>query len=188
MKRLLDLLRSERSLVAGAFGSLSDQFGWNRAVARIVGFLFIWGGPYLLGAPVRKAWWISILLYVGLVLIARKISGVSRYRDSGAARRWSERRYRRFANRNSCRDESGAPTAAGRSAEKREPVVSSIPSPVSKTADDPKIDAEQFGDALSDLEQRLVRLDQRIQKMESTVTDRSFDWDRRLRRGSAVDL
>ena len=44
MKKLLDLLRSERSLVAGAFGSLSDQFGWNRAVARIVGFLLIWEG------------------------------------------------------------------------------------------------------------------------------------------------
>jgi hypothetical protein len=40
---------------------------------------------------------------------------------------------------------------------------------------------EQFGDALSDLEQRLGRLDQRIQQIESVVTDRSFDWDRRFR-------
>ena len=100
---------------------------------------------------------------------------------SGAARRWSERRYRQFANRNSRRDQSGAPTAADRSGEKGEPAASSIPSPASKPADDPKIEAEQFGDVLSDLEQRLVRLDQRIQKMESAVTDRSFDWDRRLR-------
>jgi hypothetical protein len=181
MKKLLDLLRSERSLVAGALGTLSDQFGWNRAVARIVGFLLLWGGPYLLGAPLRKAWWISILLYVGLVLIVRKISFASRDHDSDTDRRWSERRYRRFVNRNSSRDESGAPSAAGRSAEKREPFFSSIPSPASKIADDSKVDAEQFGDALSDLEQRLVRLDQRIQKMESAVTDRSFDWDRRLR-------
>jgi hypothetical protein len=181
MKKLLDLLRSERSLVAGAFGSLSDQFGWNRAVARIVGFLLIWTGPYLLGAPIRKAWWISILLYVGLVLIARKFSCVSGKPDLDAARRWSERHHRRFGNRNSCREERGAPTAAGQSWEKREPVISSNPFPASKRTADPGIAAEEFGDALTDLEQRLVRLDQRIQKMESAVTDRSFDWDRRLR-------
>lgn len=181
MKKLLDLLGSERPLVAGALGRLSDQFGWNRAVARIIGFLLIWGGPYLLGAPLRKAWWISILFYVGLVLFVRKISCVSRNNDSGAARRRSERRYRQFANPNSWRDQSGAPTAAGWSGEKGEPVASSIPSPASKTADNPKIEAEQFADVLSDLEQRLLRLDQRIQKMESAVTDRSFDWDRRLR-------
>jgi hypothetical protein len=182
MKKLLDLLRSERSLVAGAFGSLSDQFGWDRAVARIVGFLLVWTGPYLLGAPVRKAWWISILLYVGLVLVARKISGVSCKSDFGATRRWSERRYRRFANRNSCREERGTPIAASQSWEKREPpTISSNPFPASKRAADPGIAAEEFGDALTDLEQRLMRLDQRIQKMESAVTDRSFDWDRRLR-------
>src|SRR5580692_9219854 len=181
MKRLLDLLRSERSLVAGAFGSLSDQFGWNRAVARIIGFLLIWAGPYLLGAPVRKAWWISILLYVGLVLIARKFSCVSGRPNLDPDRRWSERRYRRFGKRNSCREERGGPTAAGQSWEKREPVISSNPSPASKRAADPGIEAEVFGDALTDLEQRLVRLDQRIQKMESAVTDGSFDWDRRLR-------
>jgi len=181
MKKLLDLLRSERSLVAGAFGSLSDQFGWNRAVARIVGFLLIWTGPYLLGAPVRKAWWISILLYVGLVLIARKISCVSRDPDLRAARRWSERRDRRFVNRNSCHEERGAPTAPGPSRQNRGPLISSNPFPTSKRAEDPGIEAEEFGDALTDLEQRLVRLDQRIQKMESAVTDRSFDWDRRLR-------
>jgi phage shock protein PspC (stress-responsive transcriptional regulator) len=177
MKKLLDLLRSERSIVAGAFASLSDQFGWNRAVARMVGFLLIWAGPYLLGAPVRKAWWISILLYVGLVLIARKISRVSREPNLGAARPWSERRYRRFANRDSCCEDRGAPTAAGQSGEKREPVVSSG----SKRAEEPATEAEEFGDDLTDLEQRLMRLDQRIQKMESTVTDRSFDWDRRFR-------
>jgi hypothetical protein len=177
VKKLLDLLRSERSIVAGAFASLSDQFGWNRAVARMVGFLIIWAGPYLLGAPVRKAWWISILLYVGLVLIARKISCVSRGPNLGAARPWSERRYRRFANRDSCGEDRGAPTAAGQSWEKREPVVSSA----SKRSEGPGTEAEEFGDALTDLEQRLMRLDQRIQKMESTVTDRSFDWDRRFR-------
>jgi hypothetical protein len=181
MRKLLDLLRSERSLVAGAFGRLSDQFGWNRAVARIVGFLLIWAGPYLLGAPVRKAWWISILLYVGLVLIARKFSCVPRGPDLDAARRWSERRYRRFGNRNSRHEERSAPAAAGQSWEKREPVISSNPFPASKRAADPGMEAEEFGDALTNLEQRLIQLDQRIQKMESTVTDRSFDWDRRLR-------
>jgi hypothetical protein len=178
MNRLIDLLKSERALVAGAFGSLSSQFGWNRAFARIVGFVLIWAGPYLLGAPVRKAWWISILLYVGLVLISRKISGVSGDPNLGATRRWSGRR---FANRNSCRQERGAPTSAGQSREKREPVVSSFPFPTSKRAEDPRIEAEDFGDTLTDLEQRLLRLDQRIQKIESAVTDRSFDWDRRLR-------
>jgi phage shock protein PspC (stress-responsive transcriptional regulator) len=180
MKKLLNLLRSERAVVAGAFGSLSDQFGWNRAVARIIGFLLIWAGPYLLGAPIRKAWWISILLYVGLALIARKISCVSRKPNLGANRRWNERRYRRFANRNSCREEGGPPIAAAQSWE-REPVVSSAPFSASKRADDPGMDTEEFGNALSDLERRLGRLDQRIQKMESAVTDRSFDWDRRLR-------
>ncbi len=181
MKKLLDLLKSERSLVAGAFGSLSDQFGWNRAVARVVGFGLIWAGPYLLGAPVRKAWWISILIYVGLVLIARKISRVSGRPDLNAAPRWSERRYRRFGKRNSCREERGAPTVADQSWEKGEPAISSNPFPASKRAADSGIEAEEFGDALTDLEQRLGRLDRRIQKMESVVTDRSFDWDRRLR-------
>lgn len=42
MKKLLNLLRSERSLIGGAFGSLSDMFGWDRAVARIIGFLILW--------------------------------------------------------------------------------------------------------------------------------------------------
>jgi hypothetical protein len=181
MKKLLDLLRSERSLAGGAFGSLADHFGWNRAVTRIVGFLLIWAGPYLLGAPLRKAWWISILLYVGLVLIARKISGLSCPPNLGATRRWSERRYRRFTDRNSCDEERGAATAAGQSWGNREPAVSSNHHPASKKAEDPGIEEEQFGDALTVLEQRLLRLDQRIQKMESAVTDRSFDWDRRLR-------
>jgi hypothetical protein len=118
MKKLLDLLRSERSLVAGAFGTLSDQLGWNRAGTRIVGFLLIWAGPYLLGAPVRKAWWISILLYIGLVLIARKISCASREPNLHGDRGWSERRYRRFANRNSCREEGKPPIVTGQPWEK----------------------------------------------------------------------
>jgi hypothetical protein len=179
MKKLLDLLRSERSLVGGAFGTLSDHFGWNRALARVVGFVIIWAGPYLFGAPFRKAWWISILLYVGLVLVVRKFSCQA---DLGAARQWSERRYRRFADRNSCREERGAAKAPAQSWAKEEPAIFSQPLPASKRAADPGIGPEEFGDALTDLEQRLVHLDQRIQKMESAVTDRSFDWDRRLRR------
>lgn len=51
----------------------------------------------------------------------------------------------------------------------------------SRTGTDSDLVGEQFGDTLSDLEQRLVRLDRRIQQIESVVTDRSFDWDRRLR-------
>jgi hypothetical protein len=181
MKRLLDLLGSERPLIGGAFGSLSNWFGWDRAAARIVGFFLIWGVPYSLGAPTRNAWWISILIYVGLVMIVRKKICASRHRDSDAARRWSERREARSANQNSCRRESGAPAPNARSEGKSEPLVSSVPSPQSKTSDDPKIVGEQFGDTLSELERRLLQLDQRIQKIESAVTDRSFDWDRRLR-------
>jgi hypothetical protein len=36
---------------------------------------------------------------------------------------------------------------------------------------------------LARLENRMLRLSQRIQAMENIVTDRSFDWDRRLRNG-----
>jgi hypothetical protein len=42
---------------------------------------------------------------------------------------------------------------------------------------------QRLGEALVDLEQRLARLDQRIQRMETVVTDRAFDWDRRFRTG-----
>jgi hypothetical protein len=181
MKKLLDLLRSERSVVAGALGCLSDQFGWNRAMARIVGFFLLWGAPYLLGAPVRKAWWISILLYVGLVIIARKISCPSRDRVHGAASRRSERRSAGFTDQNNCRPESRAPTNTAPTERTREAVNSSIPSSPSTAGNEPNVVREKFGDVLSDLEQRLARLDHRIQKMESAVTDRSFDWDRRLR-------
>ena len=65
--------------------------------------------------------------------------------------------------------------------EKEEPVISTMQSPASRTGTDSDLVGEQFGDALSDLGQRLGRLDQRIQQIESVVTDRSFDWDRRLR-------
>jgi hypothetical protein len=179
MKRLLELLKSERSLVAGAIAGLSDHFGWNRAVARIIGFFVLWGAPYWLGAPTRNAWWISILIYVGLTLIVRKISCS---RDRGIARRWRKRFSGGFTVPNNGRQDRGAEPINPPSQEQREPVVSSVPSPASKTSGDDKLVEEPFGEALSDLEQRLTRLDQRIQKMESAVTDRSFDWDRRLRR------
>ena len=42
MKRLLELLKSERSLGCRRIRGLSDHFGWNRAVARIIGF-FLFG-------------------------------------------------------------------------------------------------------------------------------------------------
>ena len=167
MKELLDLLRSKRSLVAGAFGSLSDTFGWDRAAARIIGFLILWGIPYCFGAPIRRAWWISILIYIGFVLIVRKRICVSQFRDSSSAGRLRARR------------RAVATSAPYR--EKEEPVISTLQSPASRTGTDSDLVGEQFGDALSDLEQRLGRLDQRIQQIESVVTDRSFDWDRRLR-------
>ncbi len=182
MKRLLELLRSERSLVAGTIGGLSDHFGWNRAVARIIGFFALWGAPYWLGAPTRNAWWISILIYVGLTLIVRKISCASRSRDRGIARRGSRRFSGCFAVPNNCRRDRSPEPINAPSQEQPEPVGSSGHSPASKTSGDDKLVEEPFGEALSDLEQRLTRLDQRIQKMESAVTDRSFDWDRRLRR------
>jgi phage shock protein PspC (stress-responsive transcriptional regulator) len=179
MKRLLELLKSKRSLLAGAIGGLSDHFGWNRAVARIVGFFVLWGAPYWLGAPTRNAWWISILIYVGLTLIVRKISCS---RDRGIARRWRKRFPGGFTVPNNCRQDRSTEPSNAPSQEQREPVVSSGHAPASKTSGDDKLVEEPFGEALSDLEQRLTRLDQRIQKMESAVTDRSFDWDRRLRR------
>ena len=162
MKRLLDLLRSERSLVAGAFGSLSDTFGWDRAAARIIGFLILWGIPYCFGAPIRRAWWISILIYIGFALIVRKRICVSQFRDSCSVGRLRARRR--------------APATSGPYREKEEPG-----SPASRTGTGSDLVGEEFGDALSDLEQRLERLNQRIQQMESVVTDRSFDWDRRFR-------
>ncbi len=167
MKKLLNLLRSERSLIGGAFGSLSDMFGWDRAVARIIGFLILWGIPYCFGASIRSAWWISILIYIGFALIVRKRICGSHFRDSSSAGRPRAQR---------CSQASNAP-----SREKEEPAISTMRPAASRTGTDSDLVGEQFGDALSDLEQRLVRLDRRIQRIESVVTDRSFDWDRRLR-------
>jgi phage shock protein PspC (stress-responsive transcriptional regulator) len=182
MKRFLDLLKSERPLIAGVFGSLSDHFGWNRATVRIVGLFAIWGAPFCLGAHLGNAWWISILIYVGLALIARKISHRSWLRGSCVSRPRKERHYARSTNRKKCHPESETTFTTEASGEKEGPVVSSVHSPATGRGDDGNLVGEQFGEALSDLEQRLARLDQRIQKMESAVTDRSFDWDRRLRR------
>lgn len=181
MKSLLDFLGSERCLIAGAFRRLSDQFGWNRAVTRIVGFFILWGSPYLLGAPIRHAWLLSILIYIGFALIMRKRDGVSRYPDARSNRRWRDRHFCGSANQNNYDEQRTAAPADAPSKDKEEPGTSSVHSPGPSTGNDNIIIREHFGDALSDLEQRLARLDQRIQKMESAVTDRSFDWDRRLR-------
>lgn len=179
MRRLLNLLQSERSIVVGAIGSLSDEFGWNRAVARILGFFILWGAPYCLGATTRNAWWITILLYVGLGLMVRKLSYVGRYRDPGLARRWKARRH---PNQNHCHQTSGTPAPQEAQAhDKERMIISSPPPPPPKISGSGNLLTESIGDSLSDLERRLAKLDQRIQKMESTVTDRSFDWDRRLR-------
>jgi hypothetical protein len=44
MKKLLNCLRSERPLVAGALGRFADEFGLGRAWVRIIGFLVLWAG------------------------------------------------------------------------------------------------------------------------------------------------
>jgi hypothetical protein len=180
MKNLLSLLGSEGSLISGAIGSLSDRFGWNRAVVRIAGLLIILIAPYLLGASIRQAWWISILIYIGLGIIARKGSCAGRHHNSRSARRREARNLADSSNRNQS-DKNSQVGSAISPPEKDLPNASRI-SPRSEIGDNSNFPEGQFADALSDLEKSLARLDQRIQKMESAVTDRSYDWDRRLRR------
>jgi hypothetical protein len=172
MKRLLNLLRVERSLIAGAFGTLSDLFGWDRAAARVAGFLILWGIPYCFGASIQRAWWISILIYIGFALIVRK--------RSCTARRRRDRLSAHLANLNKSPQRSEAAIHVP-SGEKEAPFRSAAQTPA-PNASEYDLVGQQFGDALSNLEQRLARLDQRIQQMESVVTDRSFDWDRRFRK------
>ncbi len=183
MKKLLDLLRSERPLVAGAFARLSNEFGLDRAAVRIIGFLVLWAGPYLLGASYRAAWIFSILGYIALMIFARRLDRFGSRLDRRLSRRWRAKVYGRFGDR---RDSNGyLSTSQVDSGSHAAPETSATPGPPStakSVAAGPE-SRQQIGDALSDLEQRLARLDQRIQKMETTVTDRAFDWDRRFRKG-----
>jgi phage shock protein PspC (stress-responsive transcriptional regulator) len=183
MKKLFDLLKSERPLVAGAFGRLAEEFGLDRAATRIIGFVILWAGPYWFGASVLDAWWLSILGYIGFALIMRKVSYFRRNRYQYPARRWKEQRCTVITNQNTY-DCNGRATGVNEPPEENEGTTgSTVRSAAAKTADDQASIGKQLGNALTDLEERLARLDRRIQKMETLVTDRSFDWDRRLRRG-----
>lgn len=183
MKRLFDLLKSERPLVAGAFGRLAEDFGLDRTATRIIGFVMLWASPYWFGASVLDAWWLSVLGYIGFALIIRKVSYFRRNRYQYQARRWKEQRCTVVTNQN-IYDCNGRAAGVNKPPEENERTTGSIVrSAAAKTADDQTSVGKQIGNALSDLEQRLARLDRRIQKIETVVTDRSFDWDRRLRRG-----
>ncbi len=177
MKKLLDLVRSERPLVAGTLGRFAGELGVDRAAARIVGFLILWAGPYLFGASYRVAWLFSILGYIALTIFLRRRDRVWRRPDGTSTRGWRTRvdaRYPAPTNVNgvsrASQSQAGGETASATDS-----------GPGSST---PAAGAEQpLGASLADLEQRLIQLDQRIQKMETIVTDRAFDWDRRLRKG-----
>jgi len=172
MKRLFDLLKSERPLVAGAFGRLAEDFGLDRTATRIIGLVILWASPYWFGASVFDAWWISILGYLGFALIIRKVSCFRRNRHQYRTRRWKEQR---------CNGTAGG--VNGPPEENERTTGSAVRSAAAKTAEDQTSGGKQLGNALSDLDQRLTQLDRRIQKIETVVTDRSFDWDRRLRKG-----
>jgi phage shock protein PspC (stress-responsive transcriptional regulator) len=183
MKKLLDLLRSDRPLVAGAFARLSNEFGLDRVAVRIIGFLILWAGPYLLGASYRAAWIFSILGYIALMIFARRLDRSGSRLDRRLTRRWRARVYGRFGGKTDC---NGYPSnsqvdSVSHGASEMSTTLGQ-PSTATPVAAGPE-SGQQIGDALSELEQRLARLDQRIQKMETAVTDRAFDWDRRLRKG-----
>jgi hypothetical protein len=182
MKKLLDLLRSERPIVGGAFGRLSQEFGIDRATVRTVGLLILWIGPYVLGASYRSAWVFSVVGYLALLFFARRRDRLGSHFD----RYLSRRRDWRNAPVGSSSDCNGYPRPAQvDSVPHVGPETSPAPGqPVAprRAVADPG-SKQPLGEALSDLEQRLTQLDQRIQKMETAVTDRAFDWDRRLRKG-----
>jgi hypothetical protein len=165
------------------FGRLAGDFGLDRTATRIIGLVILWASPYWFGASVFDAWWISILGYLGFALIIRKVSCFRRNRYQYRARRWKEQHCTVITNQNNydCNGRTGG--VNGPPEENERTTDSAVRSAAAKTAEDQTSGGKQLGNALSDLEQRLTRLDRRIQKMETVVTDRSFDWDRRLRRG-----
>jgi hypothetical protein len=183
MKKFLEILRSERRLVAGVFRRLADDFAWDRAATRIVGFLILLAVPYALGASYRYAWLFSILGYFGLMIFIRWRGKLSQGLgpDSGWTRK--NRRYARNFIGSDCCDNSGDPRFHSSSEMNKKSDSVASQSAGSQADNFGPSSGEQLGELLLKLEQRLARLDQRIQKMETVVTDRSFDWDRRLRNG-----
>jgi hypothetical protein len=181
MKKLLDCLRSERPLVAGALGRFADEFGLGRASVRIIGFLVLCAGPYLLGASYWTAWVYGILGYLAIAIIIRRRDRFWRHPDRRSTGRCRERRYFRVANPSDRKGED--PQVRSDSDVGPKPAGVSSQGATPKPAATGPETGQRLGEALLDLEQRLARLDQRIQRMESVVTDRAFDWDRRFRKG-----
>jgi phage shock protein PspC (stress-responsive transcriptional regulator) len=181
MKRLLDLVRSERPVVAGTFGRLAGEFGFDRAVVRIIGFLILWAGPYCFGAPYRSAWIFSILAYIALTIFVRRRDRFWRHLDRTS---FEKRRARRDAGIGSAKDCNGytGRSDTGSRIAPEPPAAPERSATTQSVANGPGTE-QRLGASLADLEERLARLDQRIQKMETVVTDRAFDWDRRLRKG-----
>jgi phage shock protein PspC (stress-responsive transcriptional regulator) len=183
MNKILDRLRSDRPLLGGAFGRIAEELGFDRAVVRIAGFLILSAVPYLFGASFGVAWMFSILSYVALMIFVRRLDRFGSRLDRKLSRRWKDRDYGRFGDRTDCNGFPSSPQAGSvphpgleTPSARGQP---SAPIPVASHSGA----GQQISDALSDFEQRLARLDQRIQKMETAVTDRAFDWDRRFRKG-----
>ena len=183
-RSLFRLLRSESGLVNGTFGRLADRFGWDRLTTRILGALIVLGCPYVLGANLRNAWWISLLLYVGL-------SVATSNRGHWVGRRCGQRDRRRPVPGQPYPYQQGqkppakvttAPPPATAAPEKQTGLVPGQAS-AAGTINGRPIDGQEFSDLLARVEDRMLRLSRRIEAMESIVTDRSFDWDRRLRNG-----
>jgi hypothetical protein len=183
MKKFLEILRSERRLVAGVFRRLADHFAWDRAATRIVGFLILLAAPYALGASFRYAWLFSILGYFGLMIFIHWRGKLSQGLDPDSGWTRKEPRSPRNFSGSGCNHNTGDPRfySSPEMNKKFDSVASQ--SAGSQAGDFGVASGQQLGEVLLKLEQRLARLDQRIQKMETVVTDRSFDWDRRLRNG-----
>jgi hypothetical protein len=183
MRKFLDSLRSERSLVAGVFRRLADDFVWDRAATRIVGFLILLAAPYAFGASFRDAWLFSILGYFGLMIFIRWRGRLSQGVDPESG--WTENERRLLRIFRASRYNHNSTDSRFYSTSGMHDKSDSVPSqPASSQPDNfSDLTGQRLGEVLVQLEQRLARLDQRIQKMETVVTDRSFDWDRRLRNG-----
>jgi hypothetical protein len=183
MKKFLEILRSERRLVAGAFRRLADEFAWDRATTRIVGSLILLAGPYALGASFRYAWLFSILGYFGLMIFIRWRGKLSQGLDPDSGWTRKDPPYPRNFSGSGCDHNSGDPRFYSSSEMNNKSDSVASQSAGSQADNFGASSGQQLGEVLLKLEQRLARLDQRIQKMETVVTDRSFDWDRRLRKG-----
>ena len=146
--------------------------------------MILLSAPYAVGASVRHAWLLSILLYFGLLFFVRRRGGFRRQVDPYSGGTGSEARNPRAWSASACNHNPGGYRPYSTS-EMNDKSASSPSQPADAQSDNAATStAPRPGDVFSDLEQRLARLDQRIQKIETAVTDRSFDWDRRLRKSN----